>query len=108
MKCIGKAVILEVTKVDNDNITDGGIFLPDDKNAEDELQFYVYQIGEDVTELNVGDIVLKPEVTVLRHTRTRAGAPEFDMRLPNGGDGIVVNEEDIRVVLEEATQVEEE
>jgi len=104
MKCINKSVVLEVKKVTSLNRTDGGIFLPDDKNAEDELKFIVYMIGEGVKTVRVGDVVLKPEVTVLRHTRVRQGAPEYDMRLPNGGDGIVVYENDIRVIIEEASE----
>jgi len=102
-RVLGKNVLLAVEKVTALNKTAGGIFLPDDPNAEDELKFTVVAIGKDVTaDFVVGDVVLRPEVTVLRHTRTRQGAPEFDTRLDDGRDAIVVEESDIRLILEDS------
>lgn len=92
MKCLRNNVILAVKKTKDDK-SEGGIIIPE-KAAEDIMEFEVAMIGPDVTTLQVGDTVLKPEVTIIASKR----GMEYDLELPDGREAIVVEDTDIRVV----------
>lgn len=93
MRAIGRAVVLGMEVPDK---AGGTILLPETgRRSTNECE--VRYIGPKVTKIKVGDIVLKPDLIIV----TAKHGENFDVM-----DGdipcMVVNERDIRVVLEEA------
>lgn len=102
MKCLSKNVILAVEVIDGNAESPGGILLPEKAKEEDTYEFTVVAVGPGVTEdISVGDKVLEPEVTIVRHNKQRHGGSQFDLQLPDGRDAMVVMEDDIRIVFED-------
>lgn len=101
MRCIGKNIVLAVETISGDNVTPGGIIMPEKNKEEDTYKFTVAMIGDEVTKVEVGETILEPEVTIVRHNRQRQGASPFDLVLPDGRDAMVIEESDVRLVIDE-------
>lgn len=86
VKCLRDSIVLIISIPVEKK---GAIIMPENhKERTDWCK--VYRTGPDVKAVEVGDLVLMPDVSTMRGS--------CDFHLPNGDECIVVNEEDIRVV----------
>ena len=98
MRCTANNVILAIGEAKE--MSDGGVFIPE-AARKSESEYEVVMVGPEVDiGIQIGDIVLKPEVTILASKRGR----EFDLEV-EGRKCIVVEDEDIRVVLSDGAQI---
>lgn len=99
IKCLNKNVIL-MFPGDN-NQTKGGIFVPEGTSLTggSNIELEVFMVADDVTKVKVGDIVLKPDVTIVS---SRRGVDHDLVVTDTDGQkrkAIVVEEDDIRVIM---------
>jgi len=95
MRALRKTVILVIAPAKE---RQGGIILPESAREMDDT-CKVLMVGPDAEGLHVGDIVLRPEVTV---ANMRSGK-DYDVMV-DGKKCLVVDDEDIRLVLNDATE----
>lgn len=93
MKCLRNNVILAIGK--KKEVSEGGIILtPGAQGDADTCK--VLMVGPEAKGVRVGDLVLKPEVTIIASKRGN----DCDFEMPDGTKCAVVEDTDIRVVMD--------